>query len=120
LPGGPEERDRDRRLCERAMAFMADNLSEPLRVSDIALQLGVSSRQLSRLFRRHRQESVSATLMRLRLERARASVLSQPDRALKDIAYACGFSRPAYFTACFRRRYGVAPALLRRQGGRGA
>jgi AraC-like DNA-binding protein len=52
-------------------------------------------------------------LARLRLEKARAILAEDPDRAVKSIAYSLGFSSPAYFTFCFRRHYGCPPTEMR-------
>lgn len=115
-PGG--RGDRSRVLVERAMAFMKSNLASPIRLEDIALHLGISTRQLGRVFRDYFRETVNNALTRLRLERAREMTLSEPDRPLKDIAFECGFSRQAYFTACFRRRFGAPPNQFRRSRAR--
>lgn len=48
-------------------------------------------------------------LMRiLRLEKAR-ELLRKSDKTVSEISYEVGFSTPAYFTRCYREKYGVTP-----------
>lgn len=108
---------REEYLCQRAREFMAANCGHPIRLGDIALEVGVSVRHLNRLYRRHQGESLGAALGRLRLEEARRLLLAEPDLPVKAVAYRCGFCSPAYFTACYRDRYGEPPTHSR--GGAG-
>jgi AraC-like DNA-binding protein len=55
-------------------------------------------------------------VLELRLQKAR-QMLTRPagGRAtIGEIAYACGFNELAYFTRCFRRRFGASPSQFRR------
>lgn len=53
-------------------------------------------------------------LMRLRLARA-ASLLTQSDATLADIALDVGFNDQSALTHAFRRQYGQTPAVWRRE-----
>ncbi len=111
--GEGREQEHGRAVCDRAAAFMEANYAAPLQLEDIALQAGISVRHLNRLFRQHRQGSVADSLLHLRLSRAHEMLQNEPDRPVKSVAYACGFSRPAYFTYRFRKHFGHAPTAVR-------
>ncbi len=118
-PWQPAERvhrseTRGEELCNLAMAFMRANLSQPLQVADVALQVGVSERHLNRLFREHVNSSVAAELMTLRLDRARKRLETDPAIPVKTVAYECGFNHHAYFTSCFKKAFGCTPRDVRR------
>lgn len=89
--------------------FLEANLGLPVRLKDIAVELGVSVRHLSRLYRKHRSEGIVEALSRLRLERAHHLLRTHPD----TVGYECGFSSCAYFTARYRKAFGRLPSADR-------
>jgi len=95
--------------CVATMQFIEHNLDRPLRLEAIAEEAGLSVRHLCRIFRRHQGISLNVWLLRRRLERARQLLRSRPDQSVKETAFACGFSSAAYFTYCYRRRFGRPP-----------
>jgi AraC-like DNA-binding protein len=100
-------------VCRRAQEFMTANCTHPVQLADVALEVGVSVRHLNRLYRRSYGESPGEALGRLRLEAARRLLLTEREIPLKAVAYRCGYSSPAYFTACYRARYDETPTESR-------
>lgn len=80
-------------------------------LATVAGNIGISLRQIQRLFRHYVGISPKQYLLNLRLERARG-LLSETDMSISDIAYACGFEATNTFSKAFRRKYGVAPSGL--------
>jgi len=101
----------DKRL-QRAVRIMEDNLEDPLPMSDLAIQAGVSSRHLERLFRVKLNTTPARYYRKLRLKRGRILVRST-DMAFIEIALACGFSTAASFSQAFKAEFGKAPAHFR-------
>ncbi|MBJ8340786.1 AraC family transcriptional regulator [Antrihabitans sp. YC3-6] len=96
-----------------ATVFIAEHLHEPdLTVPTIAAAVGISERQLSRLFSAD-GVGVVRFILDQRLDRARSAVLSNPTAALSDIAAKCGFTSQSYFSKAFKARYGLSPTALR-------
>lgn len=100
---------RRRLLVRHALDFMHANYTMPIKLKDIADHLGITPRHLTRLFREYGQQSVNANLLRIRLERARDRLASSASCSVKEIAFACGFSSPSYFTQCFKKAFGRLP-----------
>jgi AraC-like DNA-binding protein len=73
----------------------------------LATVLGISDRQLSRLFAAD-ATTFPRDLTRRRLVRAK-SMLAQTDHPVAEIARRCGFSSPAYFSRVFGDSIGVTP-----------
>ncbi|MBP0048270.1 GlxA family transcriptional regulator [Marinobacterium sp. AK62] len=96
----------------QALELMRENLEEVLSCEEIAQLVGISTRQLERLFHQHLQLSPAQYYMELRLERAR-HLLQQSSLTILQIATACGFSSTSYFSRCFRRKYDCSPREAR-------
>jgi len=56
----------------------------------------------------------AAFLLHTRLERARY-LLDDSDLSIKQIAHACGFADPNYFSRIFRQRHGQSPGAYRQR-----
>ena len=99
---------RNRHLA-RAVQVMRDTLEDPLPPSQIAEMIGVSPRQLERLFNKYLRTSPKKYYLGLRLERAR-SLLVQTEMSIMETAIACGFQSPGHFSRVYRERFGITPA----------
>jgi len=96
----------------RAIAMMEAHLEDPLPPVRIAERLGISVRQLERLFGRYLNATPRHYYMEMRLLRAR-NMLVQTERSVTEIAVASGFRSASHFSKVFRTRFGVAPAAQR-------
>jgi AraC-like DNA-binding protein len=96
-----------------ARAYIAEHLSDPgLGAARVAAAIGISERQLSRVFAAD-GISVPRHILSCRLDLARA-LLARPDAGpVSDVAARCGFTSPAYFSHVFRERFGVRASELR-------
>jgi len=97
-----------------AVALMEANLGEPLPTEDIARLVGVSRRQLERLFKQHLDELPSRYYARLRLVRARR-LLQQTSQSILQIGLACGFASGSHFSNAYRAHHGHTPRDERSQ-----
>ena len=97
-----------------AVALMEANLQEPLPTHEIARLVGVSRRQLERLFKQHLDDMPSRHYAELRLARARR-LLQHSGQSILQIALACGFASGSHFSNAYRARFGHTPRDERRQ-----
>lgn len=93
----------------RAIQLMADSIDEPMPPSLIAAEIGISARQLERLFGRYLNCSPKKYFVDMRLQRAQR-LLVQTDMSVTEIACATGFNSPTHFTKTYRVHFGVAPS----------
>lgn len=96
----------------RAAALMEKHIEEPLSLDALAARVGVSRRQIERLFRRHLDVVPTRYYLELRLKRARELLLQTP-MSIMDITVACGFQSPPHFSKCYRGLYGYPPSAER-------
>ena len=87
---------------------MEGNIEEPISPSILARDVGMSTRQLERLFRRYLNRSPKRYYMELRLQKAR-NLLMQTDMSVINVALACGFASPSHFSKCYRAHYETTP-----------
>ena len=97
--------------------MMEQNIEDPISPSQLAEDVGMSTRQLERLFRRYLNRSPKRYYMELRLGKAR-NLLMQTDMSVINVALACGFASPSHFSKCYRAHYDTTP--YRERGTHGA
>lgn len=95
-----------------AAALMEANIEEPLSLDEIAELVGVSRRQIERLFKRYVGEVPTKYYLEMRLRRARGLLL-QTSMSIMEIAVACGFQSPPHFSKCYRNMFGHTPSAER-------
>ncbi len=88
--------------------MMEANIEEPIPPSILARDVGLSTRQLERLFRRYLSRSPKRYYMELRLGKAR-NLLMQTSMSVINVALACGFASPSHFSKCYRAHYSTTP-----------
>ncbi|MDF0594908.1 GlxA family transcriptional regulator [Psychromarinibacter halotolerans] len=88
--------------------MMEKNIEEPISPATLARDVGMSTRQLERLFRRYLNRSPKRYYMELRLQKAR-NLLMQTDMSVINVALACGFASPSHFSKCYRAHYSTTP-----------
>lgn len=88
--------------------LMEANLSEPLSLIEIADDVGLSRRQIERLFRQEMGRSPARYYLEIRLDRAR-HLLLQSSLPVVEVAVACGFVSASHFSKCYRELYDRSP-----------
>lgn len=97
-----------------ALALMEANLAEPLPTEEVAQLVGVSRRQLERLFKQHLDALPSRYYLELRLNRARR-LLQQSSQSILQIGLSCGFSSGPHFSNAYKACFGHTPREERSQ-----
>ncbi len=101
----------------QVIQIMERNTEEPVSPAQLAREVGMSTRQLERLFRRYLNRSPKRYYMELRLARAR-NLLMQTDMSVINVALASGFTSPSHFSKCYRAHYSTTP--YRERGAHGS
>lgn len=98
------------------VSIMESNIEEPISLDELARHVGVSRRQLERMFQKHLHCVPTRYYLELRLARAR-QLLLQTSISIVDVAFACGFVSAPHFSKCYREYYGIPPREERRLRG---
>ncbi len=97
-----------------AVELMESNLEELINLDDLSSLVGVSRRQLERLFRKYLGCVPSRYYLDLRLKKAR-QLLLQTSISISDVAIACGFVSASHFSKSYRDMFGLTPREERQQ-----
>jgi AraC-like DNA-binding protein len=105
---------------DRALQYIDANLANPIGLQDIADSAGVTRMHFAAQFRMAMGQSPHEYLRTKRIERSKAYLLER-DKAVVDVALACGFRTHAHFGAVFKRQLGMSPnhwraARLKQEG----
>jgi transcriptional regulator GlxA family with amidase domain len=91
-----------------AVTLMEANIEEPLSTDDIASLVGISRRQLERLFKQYLGSLPSRYYLELRLQRAR-QLLQSTNNSIVQVGLMCGFSSGSHFSTAFGALFGNTP-----------
>lgn len=95
-----------------ALKLMQRHVEDTISIAEIAEKVGMSPRQLERLFLRYLQTSPARYYLSLRIDRAR-ELLLYSDRPVLEVAIAAGFTSTSHFAHWFKKLQGVRPSQLR-------
>ncbi len=101
-------------ILERALSIMEEALEEPISCAKIARRVGLSLRQLQRLFRAKLGTGPLRHYRRMRLAKAHA-LLQQTGLGVTEVALSAGFASPENFSRIYRQTFGRPPSADRRQ-----
>lgn len=99
----------------RAMLLIEQNLSTPQKVDDIATKVGLSKRQLERIFRKVVGKSIQEFSRDLRVFYG-LWLLANSEKSITTVATESGFSDISHFNRLFRQAFGCAPSVIRQKG----
>ncbi|MDK1378714.1 MULTISPECIES: GlxA family transcriptional regulator [unclassified Sinorhizobium] len=91
---------------------MEQHLEGGITIEGLAASVGLSRRQLERLFTEKARMSPALAFRRLRLDRAKQILLTSR-KPIIEVALDVGFVNTSHFTKEFRRAYGRTPAEIR-------
>lgn len=95
------------------IALMESNIEQPLTPNELADLIGVSQRQLERLFQRYLRSTPARYYLALRLESAR-QMIEKSSLKIIDVALACGFKSAGHFSRRYSSNFGNTPRQTRK------
>ena len=110
----PLASDRSRSRWQAVFDHLERNCHVALDRNTVASRFRLHPNTLSRLFSKYANETFSACLTRLRIERAK-ELLRNPELNVDEVAARCGFSGTSYFIKSFRKHCGITPGMFRSQ-----
>ena len=101
--------------ARRAMRYIEAHFREPINEKSVAAALNFHPYYLARLTKRYYGVTPYQYLIRCRIGEA-VQLLLRTDRPLGEIASACGFADLSHFSTVMRRKTGLTPGEIRKNG----
>ena len=102
----------------KAMSFIRQNAAQPIQVTDVARQSGVSRRALERRFVEVLGRTPAVEIRRMHFERAKR-LLAETDMPIPEVAEAAGFGSHTYMAYIFRQEINTTPKDFRQNAHHG-
>lgn len=99
-------------VISKAKTYIQQNLSEPIRLDDVARASNTSAFYFCKLFARATGMTFTQYLARVRVEAVKQSLMN-PNTRVCEAAYAVGFQSLSQFNRVFRRVAGETPSAYR-------
>lgn len=103
------------RVIEQAAAYIKENFSSDITLSDMAKKFSVSPEHFSRMFKKETGLGFSKYLNSLRLQYAEQLLKSADGQNITKVAESCGFEDSNYFSKKFKEAYGVSPKKVQKK-----
>ncbi len=105
----------DEKFLSQLMDFVEKNWQNSgIKVDDFNKVLGYSESHLYRRMIQLTGKSPNIFLLSYRLSRS-LKLFQERNENIAEIAYGAGFNSPAYFSKCFRKKYGIIPSEYQAQ-----
>lgn len=98
----------------KVMEYIHENISDPLKLNDLAKVAGLSVYQLDQRIRSLYQMSAGQCITRARIDAA-CHLLSTTEGTIATIALDCGYSDQSAFTRQFKQTTGITPKAYRQR-----
>lgn len=96
-------------MLERVMAFIEENISNSdINIGDMAVAAATSRSGLQRKLRQAMGVTPQDLMREARIKHA-CQLLRRTNKTIGEVAYACGFTDPKYFSRCFKQSTGQSP-----------
>ncbi|MDH3268751.1 MAG: helix-turn-helix domain-containing protein, partial [Ignavibacteria bacterium] len=100
----------DEKFINKVMNVIEAHLSEEeFSIEEISEEVGMSRTQIYRKLKALTGNSPSVFLRTVRLNKAKDMIQSK-EFSISEISYKVGFSSPAYFSRCFKDKFGYPPS----------
>ncbi|QUX94375.1 AraC family transcriptional regulator [Marinomonas sp. CT5] len=96
-----------------SIQLMENNVEDPLSIDELTKLVGISRRQIERLFKSNVGVTPARYYMEYRLTHAR-QLIQQSNLSIFEVSVACGFVSSAHFSRTYHRFFGQSPMDSRR------
>lgn len=108
--------DLDRKIMDKAMTIIQENINNPdFSISIFAREMGMARTKLFNKIKAITGQTPNSLIMNARLTKSSVLLIEHPEMNIGEIADMTGFSSTAYFSKCFKDKYGESPQTYRKK-----
>lgn len=102
-------------IADRALEYLQENYADPnISAQYLADMYHITPSYFSRLFNERSGCAFPDYLSTLRIEKAKEILLKDDKKSIQEICELVGYSNSSYFTALFKKKYGITPGQFRK------
>ena len=98
--------------CSKVLNYIKNNLEQDITLESLTELVHLDKNYLVRLFKDTYGQTPIKMLILLRMERA-CDLITNTNMTISDIAAACGYTSASYFTAEYKKHFGITPLKQR-------
>ncbi len=98
---------------QTVVRLIQERLHLPLKVSELASEVGFTENYLSILFKKETGETLTDYMTRIRMKKAR-ELLKNPENKIYEVSEKVGYSDPNHFSRSFKQLEGMYPTEFRK------
>lgn len=104
-------------VVDQALQYLRTNYADPnISAQFIAELFHITPSYFSRLFNERSGYAFPDYLATLRIEEAGKILLREQNKSIQEICEMVGYTNASYFTATFKKKYGITPGQFRKKG----
>ena len=101
-------------IVDKAVKYIMENYNDVnISAQQLADYLNITPSYFSRIFNDYTNCAFPDYLTNLRLEQAKRKLIEEPSKCIQKICEEVGYLNSSYFTAQFKKKYGIPPSKYR-------
>ena len=100
-------------LVSEVVQYIEKHYSQNISLDHLASIFNLSKQRLILRFKKEMNITPITYLNNFRMEKAKELLLQQ-EMLVSEVAFACGFETPYYFTNVFKKHFGIPPGIWRK------
>ena len=100
-------------LVYEVMQYIEENYKQSISLDLLASTFNLSKQWLILRFKKEMNITPITYLNHFRMKKAKELLLQQ-EMLISEVAFACGFETPYYFTNAFKKHFGISPGIWRK------
>lgn len=108
-----EKKSQAEEYIQKVYKYINKNYMKDIKIKELAKEISVNQNYLIRIFKEKTNLTPNQYLNDVRLFHAR-QMLTETSYKNYEIAFACGFNNPSYFSECFKKKFSLTPSGYRK------
>jgi len=100
-------------FVEKVVQYIEEHYNQNISLDQLALTFNLSKQWLILRFKKEMNITPITYLNNFRMKKAKEFLLQQ-EMLISEVAFACGFETPYYFTNAFKKHFGISPGVWRK------